>query len=397
MRRDEIKALLKSEGPRRVLATINSLLEGTKMENGATYKMEPWQFSIREVWEGSVGPVEETLPSATGEQLFREALNTTAFYAITRLLLNNTVIAAYNSISGIGDSLVTTVKASRRVENIAGFTEAEGLKDVLEGAPYEESSIGEKYVTTEAGKKGRLISITEEMIMEDQTGQIIFRAQRIGEQAKVDKEIAILSAVLDKNSTVYRPSGTPTAVYSTVNGNYAGTSGAYTGFESAIPLVDWETIDTLEQFHSLSISDDRQMGTAQPILWTPTQLLVPPGMKATGLRIVNATEVRVTTNAPGSTAGENRSFFRNPVQGLFNVLSSPLMLRIGVSDASTHYHYGDFKRQFIYRDIWPIQTFSQGRDSDEAFERDVVSRFKVRYLGGVNAVDYRYVIKVKAA
>lgn len=397
MRRDEIKQLLESEGPRRVLATIHNLLEGETLENGAKIKMEPWQFSIREIWEGTVGPVEETLPNNSGDMLFREAINTTMFNAITRMLISSTVIGAYDKQPTIGDNLVTTVKSSRRVENIAGFTEAEGLKDVLEGAPYEDSSIGEKYVTTEAGKKGRIVSITEEMIMEDNTGQVVYRAQRIGEQAAVDKEIAIMSAVLDKNSNVYRPSGTPTAIYSTANGNYAGTAGAYTGFDSAIPLTDWLTIDKLEQFHSLSIIDDRQMGTAQPILWNPQIMLVPPGMKATALRIINATEVRVTTSAPGSTAAENRTMFRNPAQGLFTVYSSPLMLRIGVSDASTHYHYGDFKKQFIYRDIWPIQTFSQGRDSDEAFERDVVSRFKVRYLGGVAALDYRWVIKIKAA
>jgi hypothetical protein len=395
MRRDEIKQLLESEGPRRVLATINALLEGHTAENGTKYKLEPWQFSLREVWEGAVGPCEDTLPSYGTDQLMTEAINTSMFTNIIRMLISKAVIAAYDGLPTIGDSLVTTVKSSRRIENIAGFTEAEGMKDVLEGAPYEDSSIGEKYVTTTAGKRGRLVSVTEEMIMEDQTGQLLMRAQRIGEQAKVDKEIAILSAVMDKGNVVYRPSGTPVALYSTTNGNLVGDAGSITGFTTALPLVDWLTLDKIQQFHPLSISDDRQMGTAQPILWNPTQLLVPPGMNATALRISNATEVRVTTT--GVASGDNRTTFTNPMKGAYTTVTSPLMLRLGISDAATTYFYGDFKKQFIWREIWPIQTFSQGRDSEQAFERDVVSRFKVRYLGGANALEHRWVLKIKAA
>jgi len=393
MRRDEIKQLLETENPRRVLATIDALLEGVTLENGAKYILRPDQFSIREIWEGTVGPCEETMPS--NEVLMQEAINTTMFTNIIRMLISKSVIAAYDGLPTIGDSLVTTVKASRRIENIAGFTEAEGLKDVLEGAPYEDSSIGEKYVTTTAGKRGRLVSVTEEMIMEDQTGQLLMRAQRIGEQAKVDKEIAILSAVMDKGNAVYRPGGTPTALYSNANGNLVGDAGSITGFTAALPLVDWLTIDKLQQFHPLSISDDRQMGVAQPILWNPTQLLVPPGMQSIALRISNATEVRVTTT--GVASGDNRTTFTNPMKGAYTTVTSPLMLRLGIADAATAYYYGDFKKQFIWRELWPIQTFSQGRDSESAFERDIISRFKVRYFGGVNALAHQWVLKVKAA
>lgn len=396
MRRDDIKQLVESESPQRVMATIDNLLEGKPQENGATYKLRPDQFSLREIWEGTVGPCETTLPTQIGSSLFQEAINTTMFTNIIRLLLNKTVIDAFNGYPTIGDQLVTTVKASRRLENIAGFTEAEGLKDVLEGAPYEDSSIGEKYVTTDASKRGRLVSITEEAIMEDQTGQLVFRAQRIGEQAKVDREVTILSGVMDKNSNAYRPSGTPTALYSGTLGTLVGDGTTpVVGYTSAIPLVDWLTIDKLDQYHPLAIVDDRQMGTAMPILWNPTILLVPPGMKATALRIINATEVRVTTT--GASSGDNRTTFTNPAKGAYTVVSSPLMLRLGISDAATTYFYGDFKKEFIWRELMPIQTFTQGRDSESAFERDVVSRYKVRYYAGLNALDYRWVLKIKAA
>src|ERR1044072_5186798 len=294
MRRDDIKHLVEYESRRRVLDTIEALLEGRKLENGATSQIRPDQFSIREIWEGTVGACEETLPNSNGSMAMFEAINTTMFTNIIRLLINKEVISAYDGLETIGDQLVTTVKASKRLETIAGFTEAEGLKDVLEGAPYEDSSIGEKYVTTDAGKRGRMVSITEEMIMEDQTGQVLLRAKRIGEQAKVDKEIAILNGVMDKGGNVYRPGGTPTSLYSNTNATLVGDAGTpVAGFTTALPLVDWLTIDKLDQYHPLAITDDRQMGTAQAIYWNPTTLLVPPGMKATALRIINATEVRV--------------------------------------------------------------------------------------------------------
>jgi hypothetical protein len=392
MRRDDIRGLVKTQGVRSVVESINNLLEGRTLENGVKIKLRPDQFSIRELWEGFVGDVEETLPSAGGESLIQEEVNSTGFVATSRLLIAATVIAAYNSVPTIGDQLVTDMPSKKRFETIAGFTESEGLKDVNESMPYEDSGLGEKYVTSQVGKRGRLIYVTEEAIMEDQTGQLLMRAQRIGKMAAIDKEKTIINGVLDKFGTVYKPSGTATGLYSTTHGNLMGTAGAVTGFTTAVPLVDWSDIDEVEQFYPLSIKDDRAIGDQDPIIWSPDTLLVPNAKKATGLRIRNATEIRIKTDS-----GNTNTVFTNPKAGMFNVLSSPFIASSGVAGAAADWYYGNFKDQFYWHNVWPVQTFAQGANSQNAWERDVVAGYKVRYLGGVMAMDFRHVVKVKAA
>jgi hypothetical protein len=58
---------------------------------------------------------------------------------------------------------------------------------------------------------------------------------------------------------------------------------------------------------------------------------------------------------------------------------------------------GDFARQCAWTEIWPLQTCPQRGDSPAAFERDVVMRVKVRYDGGLSAVDTAFVTKVDGA
>ena len=117
--------------------------------------------------------------------------------------------------------------------------------------------------------------------------------------------------------------------------------------------------------------------------WSQFKLLVPVSLGGTAHRIVSATEVRATVGSNESVTTENR--FR----GLNPPLSSPYL-----DDQSTSTWYvGDFKRQFVWHEVWPLQTFRQREDSESRFVRDVVARFKARYLGGIAAIDYKYVVK----
>jgi hypothetical protein len=392
MRKDDMRSLVKTQGWRSVAGAVEAILEGRKLENGATIKMRPDQFSIREMWEGMVGDVEETLEAAGGESMIREEVNSTGFVATSRILIANTVLAAFNSVPTIGDQLVTDMPSKKRFETIAGFTESEGLKDVNESMPYEDSGLGEKYVTSLVGKRGRLIYVTEEAIMEDQTGQLLMRAQRIGKMASIDIEKTRIHAVLDKFGTVYKPNGTAEAMYSTAHGNLMGTAGAVTGFTTPVPLIDWSDIDEVEQFYPLSVKDDRAVGEQDPIIWNPNVLLVPNAKVATAKRIMNATEIRIRTDS-----GNTNTVFSNPKANMYTVLSSPFIASSGVVGANADWYLGNFKDQFFWHNVWPIQTFAQGANSQNAWERDVVAGYKVRYLGGVFAQDYRHVVKVKAA
>jgi hypothetical protein len=333
-------------------------------------------------------------------QLLREAnpgVGTNLFQVVTGELIGRKVIEGYEDSSGfIGDKLAMVMPSRMRNQKIAGFKALAGPSEVAEGHPYEESTFEEKYVTTEESKQGRILSINEELIAFDQTGEINRRAMALGHYLRQERERTIVRAVTDADGSsgkyVYRPNGSGQDLYATDGSlrNYIGVGNTTSaGYDSAVPLADWTDIDSVLSYRATEVKDDRIDGTPRPIVMPVRQLLVPETLRGTALSIVNSTDVTVVAN-------EQETRFANPVKGLVDVLSSPFVDEQG-GDALNDWYIGDFARQFVWTEIWPVQTFLQRNDSDAAFERDVVMRVKVRYYGGISAVDTVYVTKVDGA
>ena len=359
------------------------LLKGQRLPNGEVVKTISEEWSIRGLWEALVGPVDETLPidryfsETTHRQYFEAALDSTMFPKAMGNLMINKVIEGYSSPMFIGDQLVENMPSNLKSETIVGFTGSQGLKEVAEGGQYEESSISEKYVTTETSKKGRIISLTEEDIRFDRTGQILMRARMLGEEAGRDKEETILRGVTGVNTKVYKPNGTAKSLYSSGHKNLKESNG----------LTDWTQIDAALLQH-VEIKDNRQGGKGKPVMWMPSIILTGPANATTAKRIVGATEIRSHDGSASKNPSDGNTVVSANPFGNFTVLSSSLW-----PAASTDWFIGDFRRQFIWQEIWPIRVFSQGANAESAFEADVISRFKVSYYGGIAAVDHRYVIK----
>ena len=218
----------------------------------------------------------------------------------------------------------------------------------------------------------------------------------MGFYLRQERERTIVRAVTDADAGagihVYRPNGSGTALYAAdgSNRNWIGdgntTSPAYA---AAVPLVDWTDVEEALSYRATQILDDRIDGTARPIVAPAKQILVPENLRGTARSIINSTDVSVTS-------GDNETTFANPVHNLAEVLSSPFIDE-QAGDALNDWYIGDFRRQFVWTEIWPVQTFLQRSDSEAAFERDVVLRVKVRYYGGISAVDTVFVTKVDGA
>jgi len=401
MRIDDIKAIYRAAGPRGFPRVIKNMLEGRNSLGEEIPKTPPEKFSLRALWEATVGRPEETLPSYMSGALngmeLQEANESTSFINATSQLINAKVIEGYTGVARIGDSLVTTMTSRLRSERIVGFTSLEGPLEVPEGTAYQESGFTEKYVTTETAKKGRIIELTEEAIFLDQTGQVLMRAQRIGEMTAQERERTIIGGILDVGSAVpgykdvWRPSGVAAALYSAANNNFLAT---------ATTLTDWQQIDTVLQYHAENVRDDRLVvAEREPILWMPRQLLVSRKKLGTASRILSATQFQ---SQPGATDASAVMISGNPLNSIIpglSVVSSPLIdyaanLVGSRYDDSDDWFLGDFPKQFIWQEIWPITTVRAQQNDEAAFSRDIVARMKVRYWGGIAAIDNKYVIKV---
>lgn len=387
MQGTDVKSLIESLGPEGFYHKVCSLLNEQKLTVD--------DFSYHQLAEAcGVLPrlrfLREAAPVEDVTHALREAnpgVATNLFQVVTGELIGRKVIEGYEDSSAfIGDKLVMVMPARYRSQKIAGFKALAGPTEVAEGHPYEESSFEEKYVTTRETKQGRILSINEELIAFDQTGEINRRARALGYYLRQERERTILRGVTDADSGssqyVYRPGGTGEVLYATDGSNYnwvgAGNTTS-TGFASAVPLVDWTDVEEALQYRATEVKDDRIDGTSRPIVVPARQLLVPESLRGTALRITNATEVRTTD-------GSNQTVSTNPLHGLVEVLSSPFIDEQG-GQAVNDWYVGDFRRQFVWTEIWPVQTYLQRSDSESAFERDVVLRVKVRYYGGISAVE----------
>jgi len=232
-----------------------------------------------------------------------------------------------------------------------------------------------------------LLSITEEAVFFDQTGQMLLRAASLGGQLRANREKRIIRAVADVASTerIYRPQGVATQLYSAGNNSLLST---------ATPLVDWTDIQEALAFYALNQRDDREpddSGSADPIIWMPSFILTAQELAGSAARIVNNVLDR-QNNIDSPTMAKML------VPGLRAVASPFLDAAQGADqwDDASDWLIGDFKRQFIYKEIWPLQTFRAPAQNDEDFERDIVARYKVREYGDVQATDHRLVLKVNA-
>jgi len=231
------------------------------------------------------------------------------------------------------------------------------------------------------------------LIAFDQTGEIHRRAMALGYYLRQERERTIVRAVTDADAAsgryVYRPAGSGAPLYQT-NGshrNYVGAGNTTSpDFAAAVPLQDWTDIEEVLHYRATQVKDDRTDGDQRPIVAPARQILVPERLRGTARSIVHSTEIRVA-----SAEGETR--LANPLHGTLEVLSSPFVDEQGGAAASDWY-LGDFRRQFVWTEIWPVQTFLQRSESEAAFERDVVLRVKARYFGGISAVDTVFVTRV---
>lgn len=360
MNGQSLRDLFKSDGPETFARKCLELLREEKAR--------PEDFSLRELWEAvgrpGFGAMRSVLESLGGETLLQEeAVNTSVFSVITGELVNRKVIEGYDAYPAVGDELVATVPSRRRSERFPGVGSLDMPDEVNEAEEYPElGGLGEKYVTSEASKKGMIIAVTEELITEDQTGLVLLRARQVGERIRRDREKTILNGVQDVSSNVYRPSGSATVLYSADNGN----------LKTGNALADWTDLDAAYA-EFINMTDE----AGEPLYVEPTALLVPVALRGTANRIVSATEYETDT----MTLGNSYSHLK--------ALASPYL----DAQSSSIWYVGDFRRQFVWHEVWPVQVLKARQDSDQAFERDIVARFKARYLGGIAALDYRYVIK----
>lgn len=344
----DLRSVVKAQG----VVWLQKHLMGTLMEStgaGVPPEVHCEDFSIKEL---------------------HEAVDTSDFPIITGQLISRKTKEAYTLASKLGDKLTTTMKSNKLIDRIPSITRKSQVKTIKEGMPYENTAqLEEGYLDIGATKKGEILDITEEMVMFDQTNEVLRRASKIGEDAAMEREYEILATIQDlANYKAWYPNGTQVDLYTV-----AGAAPHTFGNLITNALVDHTDLNAA-YLSFAALRNENNM----PILVQPKVLLVPVALKMTAQTLMKSAVM----------LGENNAT-PNPVQGDFDVESTSFL----DMNSAIAWYLGDFKRQFVWKEIIPFQVQTRNKDTEDGWRRDIYASYKVRWFGQCAATDYVYVLK----
>jgi hypothetical protein len=385
--KDSLNEAVKSLGGQGFLNMISESLD--------TNKAKPEDFSILELWNACTdnAPIEERNPDLDFRYMeaspLEEAIGgigTSLFAKATGALINKKVRDAYDEVPAIGDKLVTVVPSSLKQETFVAFTAMDNIEEVRELEEYKSRGIGEIYFSITNHKYGGIIGVSEETVKMDQTGQILMRAAKIGEVARLYKEDLIVTAVIgpavdSSTDSKFKPLGSPAVLYKST----ARTTDAQGGVGGANGLTGYADINhaALQAVNALVAKQYSEGGSTRYVNlggmmgWI---LLCPAELHDEAWEIVN------TQKTPFS-ADNAENYWR---QFQFVPRWTPFY-----DAATTTWIVGDFRKDFIYTEVFPLEVKRLARGSEIEFTRDMIAAYKVRFAGGIGAIDYRHSYKVE--
>ena len=148
----------------------------------------------------------------------REATAETAFGQLLRYGVQNFLFDAYQNVPTVAQAIYETRPSTNRQEWYAPLYGAEVPEDVAEEGHFDDSRIKGLDVMIINKKVGRILSISRELVDDDQTGQIVNRATRLGERMRYKEELdAVKAIVLEAKD--YSTGGSGSTPYTTAIGN----------------------------------------------------------------------------------------------------------------------------------------------------------------------------------
>lgn len=300
-----------------------------------------------------------------------DAIVTADFSNIIGQLTYADVLEQFEMPAFIGRELMPEKTAATQQQEIVPGVSMIGDKaqSVGENEDYPLVGLNEQWIVAPNKiKTGFMMAVTEEMIAEDKTGQVMDHMNQASEWLAVNQEKERLNTILGITTSFRWGNNAAQATY----------ANSFTGFTldnliASNGLADYTDLDTVDNAFSETVDP----ATGEPVMIAgPMTVLVPRALRNTANRVINATEVRVGDITTGSGI---QTIGGNPLQytdSPYTVKSSPYVSNITSSDSS--WFVGDFQKAFEDRVVWPLGMFVEDSNSSKLFERDWVTRLKVR-------------------
>ena len=385
--------------------TLRSLMEGAKAETGGndvqaqdlaarklqglfeTNKIRPEDFSFKAMFEELVDP-DHNFNYETDAKEIAEAVTASAFPTISGVVINSTIIPAYELAVGPSARLVTEQMATKTSrEEIAGWTAGGQFEMRPEHTSYQEDVITEKYWSVDKYDFGKIISLTREAIFDDRSGELIGRARALGEKggqlrAKIitqTLEVAARTAQGESSSqaAVYKGSAiTASNFYNADHSALIDSAGTNANIATSNGLGVDQAINTANTLFSKFVDEN-----GETIVIIPQVLIYPPALHQT------AQELLFGTTKRSISATLDEGHLENVWKGRFDPIELPFL------SSDTTWYIGDPRKQMVWLWVWRPETKVQNADSESAFHAQIVLRYRFSWYGGCGHTDYRFIVK----
>ncbi len=332
------------------------------------------------------------VPITISDELASEgqrAITTSAFPVLTGTAVIKMINDQYSQIPTIGQELVTEIDDNKKVTTVAAIhSEDKHVDEVKETEEFPEIGASEETVEIRHRKNGRKLSLTTEMIRENDAANFMMKINALAEIASDYVEELTLKRVTDhygsKSSPsepyAYRPGGSGTALYSST-ANTPGTRAPSGTRKTSNALVDETDLDNAR---TVLAAMKNNRGTRVNVPYSERIILVPDAIIGTLSKILNSEYV------PGV---ENEVSNWGP-RGRWNIPPERVLSSTKLDDLSTSaWYYGAFKRQFLRK--WKIRfTYvTLGQNTQAYLDRDIAFQARISWDCEVGATDYVFVVQ----
>ncbi|GAC1311014.1 MAG: hypothetical protein NVSMB19_25360 [Vulcanimicrobiaceae bacterium] len=310
------------------------------------------------------------------KQVLREAIAESMFAYLTRYGVQKILMDQYDLVETIYDDIALTNPSKGFEEWYAPLHRYDIPLPVERGEPAPEGRINGLSVAIRNQRYARAFVIERELIEDDQTGQIVRRAQEMGDGMKYAEELACLNA--------FFTAGTNAAVTSgqTPFSNVAGASGNATA-ASALTQPALEAAWT-----ALTLILDLE---GNFMLVKPDALVVGTQDQITAEKLMTST---FQPSFPTGTAGSTGYFnTKNVLEGKFTIYASAFVQKIRVANSGAGYPWAltQKKRSLVFQPRTPVTVEQEARNSSVSLLQ-YEDRYVLQRRFGTGMVDGRFTI-----
>lgn len=311
---------------------------------------------------------------------FAEAEQSTAWVQLLRAGVSNIANDLFQSTPGTYEEWVHTVPSKLSTELYSPMESVGFPSEVPEGGFYPEVSTFGLDIKLKNRKYGSIFAGSFELIEDDQTGQMVQRAQRMGEYLKILTEVLVMAKLAS-------PSGGVTYL-----GNFFPVSETQPAYEATYPWVastapflggGYNRPATFHIVNQAGITAGLQalmqqkdaLGNYVPVM--PSHIIISPQRKFDTAQILNSTYYPAGAQAAGITGG---AFADNVLKGLFDTVCTPYMPTNSnvINGLAESWYFVDAKKPaFIHQLREGVSLVAEAPNSGESFSRDI-QRYKAR-------------------